>query len=383
LVILNAWQCKASAVMRNFKTGQQTMKYIIITLLFLCNSALGQTNSNIVITKKDTLFSQKLNENRELFIYVPQLENEYIQSATYPVLYLLDGDKLFIQTIGILNHLSNEYGSERCPKMIIVGIVNNNRIKDLLPVTNNDIFSQFLEEELIPYIDKKYPTQPYRTFLGHSLGGLRVTNTLVYQSQIFNSYIALDPSLGHDLNVWSDKAHKTIPNKIFSNKSLYLAMAQTMPKNMDTATISKDTTGASRHMRAIMQFENDINNKKNELNFAWKYYPDKTHSEVTFNGTYDGLQSIFSWFYNPDLYKIFDPNVGSIEAAQIITKRFEIISAQMGYNVLPPEENILKIIEHLMTKGQKEKAIFFAKLNIKNYPKSELAIYHLSEIEKQ
>lgn len=359
------------------------MKYILIAFLFLWNSAFGQVNSSIVIGKKDTLFSQKLNEHRELLIYVPRLENEYIQSATYPVLYLLDGDQLFTQTIGILEHLSSEYGSERCPKMIVVGVVNNNRIKDLLPVAGNDNFSQFLEKELIPYIDQKYPTQPYRTILGHSLGGMCVADILVYQSQIFNNYIALDPSLGHDLNVWSDKAHKSIQNKEFSNKSLYLAMAQTMPKTMDTAAICKDTTGASRHMRAIMQFEKDVNPKKNALSFEWKYYPDKTHSEVTFMGTYDGLQSIFSWYYNPDLNKIFDPNIGSIEAGQIMTQRFELISKRMGYSVLPPEENILRIIELLMAKGQKEKAIYFAKLNIKNYPKSELATYHLSEIEKQ
>ena len=43
----------------------------------------------------------------------------------------------------------------------------------------------------------------------------------------------------------------------------------------------------------------------------------------------------------------------------------------------------MNIIGILLQKGQKEKAIAFAKLNIKNYPKSELAIYYLSEIEKQ
>lgn len=364
------------------------MRYTIIILLFICNSVIGQTNNNIVIGVKDSLFSKKLNENRELIVYVPKLENEYIQSATYPVLYLLDGDRLFTQTIGILEYLSSEYGSERCPKMIVVGVVNNNRIKDLLPTTsndtkdNNDDFTQFLEQELIPYIDQKYPTQPYKTILGHSLGGLRAVNTLVYQSQIFNGYIALDPSLGHDMNIWSDKAHQLLPNKKFSNKSLYIAMAQTMPLLMDTAIINKDTTGASRHMRAIMRFANDINDE-NTLNFNWKYYPDKTHSEVTFIGAYDGLQSVFSWYHNPEKNKLFDPNVSSTQAIEIVVNRFEIVSQQMGYTVLPSEEYVMNIIGILLNKGQKEKAIAFAELNINNYPKSELAIYYLSEIEKQ
>ena len=374
--------------MNNFNE-QQTMKYLTVIFLSISSFIFGQVPNNIIIGIKDSLFSKKLNENRELIIYVPQLENEYVQSATYPVLYLLDGDRLFTQTIGILDHLSNEYGGERCPKMIVVALVSNNRIKDLLPITSNDLkdnnddFTQFLEKELIPYIDENYPTQPFRTILGHSLGGLRVANTLVYQSQISNSYISLDPSLGHDLNVWSEKSSKLIPQKKFTNKYLYLAMAQTMPNLKDTSVIRMDTTGASRHMRAIMRFEKDINNKTNGLNFNWKYYPDKTHSEVSFIGAYDALQSIFSWYFDSKKNMIYDLNIKSEEAIDIVVKRFEMISNKMGYIVLPPEEYVMNIIHNLLNKGQKEKAMNFAKLNIKNYPLSELAVYYLSEIKKE
>lgn len=365
------------------------MKYIIILFIFFTNVVVGQTNNDVTIGKRDSLFSKLLNENRELLVYVPPLENEYVQSATFPVLYLLDGDKLFTQTIGILEHLSGTYGNERCPKMIVVGIVNNNRIKDLLPVagknnSNNDEFTQFVEKELIPYIDNKYPTQPYRTFLGHSLGGLRVANTLVYKPQMFKAYIALDPSLGHDMNVWSDKTHELIPTIKFNNQTLYMAMAQTMPKSMDTTAILNDTTGASRHMRSIMRFANDIGkDKNNKLNFDWKYHPDKTHSEVTFVGTYDGLLSVFSWHYNPDKNSIFNADINSNQAVEIIEHKYQTISLQMGYTVLPPEEYIMNIIGLLLNIEQTDKAIAFAKLNIKNYPKSELAAYYLSEIEKQ
>jgi predicted alpha/beta superfamily hydrolase len=379
-----------TSVVRNYIEGPLIMKLTTLFFVLLSNIVVGQTNDDIIIGKRDSLFSKILNENRELIIYVPQLENEYVQSATYPVLYLLDGDKLFTQTIGILEHLSSEYGSDRCPKMIVVGIVNYNRIKDLLPVSsdeeseNNDDFTQFLEKELIPYIDKKYPTQPYRTILGHSLGGLRVANTLVYQPQLFNAYVALDPSLGHDMKVWSEKAHKVVPTKKYNNQSYYMAMAQTMPKSMDTTAIWKDTTGESRHMRSIMKFAHDIGNvQNNKFNFSWKYYPDKTHSEVTFIGTYDGLQSIFNWYYNPEKNTIFKKEITSKQAVEIIEKKFEAISLQMGYSVLPPEEYVMNIIGLLLNKGQTEKAISFAKLNIKNYSKSELAVYYLGEIEKE
>ena len=103
----------------------------------------------------------------------------------------------------------------------------------------------------------------------------------------------------------------------------------------------------------------------------------------TFIGTYDGLQSIFYWYYLPEKNQLFDPNINPIQATGIVIEKFETISQKMGYNFLPPEEYLMNIIGILLQKGQKEKAIAFAKLNIKNYPKSELAIYYLSEIEKQ
>jgi predicted alpha/beta superfamily hydrolase len=359
------------------------MRQLKFLLLILSTTLFGQTNGEICIGKKDSLYSNILKENRQIVVYVPQNENPYVQTDKYPVLYLLDGDILFTKTIGMLDHLSSDYGSERCPKMIVVGIINSNRFKDLLPITSKDKqdsiddFTKFMEKELIPYIDKKYPTQQYRTLLGHSLGGLRSANTLVYQPQVFNSYIALDPSLGHDMNVWSDKTYNLMKSKTFNNKSLYLAMAQTMSKSMDTSAIQKDTTGWSRHMRSIMRFAIDINTNKNKgLNFNWKYYPNLTHGEVTFEGAYDGLKSIFSWYYNEDINKIYDNSTSVNSAVEIITKKYDIISSNMGLQVLPPESSIMKIIDVLLSKGMKEKAVAFADLNVKNYPQSEMAAYY-------
>ena len=70
--------------------------------------------------------------------------------------------------------------------MIVVGIPNTNRGRDLTPTEvdidfftgdsiqyvsgGGNIFLDFIEKELIPYIDETYPTTPYRTFVGHSFG---------------------------------------------------------------------------------------------------------------------------------------------------------------------------------------------------------------------
>ena len=89
------------------------------------------------------------------------------------------------------------------PRMIIVGILNTNRMRDLTPThiqgspeyDDSTIFKStgggkqfmsFMEKELIPYIDSTYSTAPYRMFIGHSLGGLMVIDALFHHKHLFN-----------------------------------------------------------------------------------------------------------------------------------------------------------------------------------------------------
>lgn len=361
------------------------MKTFFLFIVLLSSTLLAQTNGSICIGKTDSLYSNILKEKREILVYVPQPENPYVKTETYPVLYLFDGAKSFIKTVGMIEHLSSDYGSYRCPKMIVVAIVHPDRFKDLFPNVEKDSkdgvddFGKFMEQELVPYIDKHYPTQHYRSVIGHSLGGLRAAHTMVYQSQLFNSYIALDPSLGHDMNVWSNKAREVMKQKSFNNTSLFMAMAHTMPKATDIKAIKSDTSGQSRHMRTMMQFADDINFNKNQgLQFDWKYYPNNTHSEVTFQGTYDGLNSIFSWYYNPEQQKIMDAKTSSKEAVEIVAKHYQLVSNKMGYKVLPSESYMTQLIELLINKQMRDKAIAFAGYNLNNYPESELAHYYVN-----
>jgi ferri-bacillibactin esterase len=59
-----------------------------------------------------------------------------------------------------------------------------------------DDFQQFLELELIPLIDKTYPTQPReRAYFGHSVAGGFGLFTLFTKSRLFNRYLVSSPGL--------------------------------------------------------------------------------------------------------------------------------------------------------------------------------------------
>jgi predicted alpha/beta superfamily hydrolase len=191
-------------------------KKLLLLLGLVMATALTQAqtikNKNITIGHVDSIASVVLKEKRQLWVYVPASARDltYLPQR-YPVVYLLDGDAFFASTTGMIGQLSEGFLTNVFPEMIVVGILNTDRMRDFTPahVTSSAVvaasglktsgggenFTTFLAQELIPYIDTHYPTSPHRTLVGHSLGGLLVLNTLVHHTSLFDNYVALDPSV--------------------------------------------------------------------------------------------------------------------------------------------------------------------------------------------
>ena len=269
--------------------------------------------------------------------------------------------------------------------MIVIGIENTNRYRDFYPEFENDKFSIFLKEELLPYIDKKYPTKPYRIFIGHSLAGLRVIKTAIYDKDTFNGYISIDPSLGEERNKWYDEARNEIANFDLGSDRMFVAMAQTMKYNQvqDIASIKADTTSDSNHMRRIMEFSETLSekNRGNRNNFHWKFYPNETHQSVTQIATYDGIEFLFDW-YRPRFWNEFYYEGTSPERAiDLYDNYFKTISGQLGFEITSPFDNS-GLIWYLEYKEQYEKALAVAKYNIKIHPESEKPKEWIKKLEE-
>lgn len=183
-------------------------RYIVAVLLLLVSTfqAESQDGEHIVIGTKHSFRSTILNEDREYWISLP--DSYYQKEASYkryPVLVVLDGNVHFKSIAGMVNYMSSDaYRSWEIPEMIVVAIQNVDRRRDYTPdkiITtreNNtgggDRFLSFLEDELLPEVDQKFRTEPYRILFGHSLGGLLATHAYMKEKTLFNSFIAVDPS---------------------------------------------------------------------------------------------------------------------------------------------------------------------------------------------
>lgn len=364
-------------------------KVVILLAFFLLVSGFGfaQNRTKIEIGTIDSISSKILNEKRKIWIHLPKsAQNTGFAKQKYPVVYLLDGDGHFSSVVGMIEELSEVNGNTNCPEMIVVGITNTNRNRDLTP-THSDIdppfvskglseqsgggekFAEFLEKELIPYIDSKYPTAPYKTLIGHSFGGLTAINILTNHTHLFNSYIAIDPSMWWDHQKFIAETEKKLATKNLSNVSLFIGAANTMDDTMNIVKVRRDTTTFTRHIRSILDLNDFFNkNKKSNLNYGYKYYNDDNHGSVPLIATYDGLRFIFKF----NQLKLSIPDQVNFNKAVFtkIEKHFEDVSKHLGYTVNVPENTVNNYGYQSLGKKDMELAGYLFKLNVANYPQS-------------
>ncbi len=365
------------------------MKNVIIFLAFclLATFTFSQGKviaENIVIGKIDSVQSNILGEKRKIWVHVP--DGAANSKERFPVVYLLDGDGHFSSVVGMIQQLSTINGNTMCPKMIVVGIPNTDRTRDLTPTHidadppfmdstfsktsgGGENFIAFMEKELIPHIDAKYPTATYKMLLGHSFGGLAVMQTFVHHNDLFNSYICIDPSMWWDKEKLLKETQKVLAEKKFDGKSFYLGIANTLEEGMDIKKVEKDTSIDSKHIRSILTLKAAFErNKLNGLNYRGKYYPDDTHGSVPLIAEYDALRFFFDFFPLKFTMMDFTDSTGAL--ADKYQNHFAHLSEKMGYQIKPDEGEINYLGYDFLGRKMYKTAERLFKLNVENYPES-------------
>lgn len=270
--------------------------------------------------------------------------------------------------------------------MIVVAIPNTDRTRDLTPTHmdadlpfmdstssktsgGGENFIAFVEKELMPHIEAKYPTAPYKMFIGHSFGGLAVMQTFVHHTDLFNAYICIDPSMWWDKQKLLKQTQKALAERKFEGKSFYLGIANTMEEGMDIKKVQKDTSADSRHIRSILKLQAAFEkNKQNGLKYRGKYYPNDTHGSVPFITEYDALRFFFDFFPLKLDMKDFTDSTGTL--ATKYRNHFANLSQKMGYQIKPDEAEINYIGYDFLGRKMYKTAASLFKLNVNNYPES-------------
>ena len=276
-----------------------------------------------------------------------------------------------ISIVGIVQQLSQANGNGILPEMIIVGIENTNRMRDLVPASGagqKNPFVDFLTAELLPYIDSQYQTAPYRVLVGHSLGGLTVVDMLVSSPDYFNAYLAIDPSMWYQQERFLQKTIAELSKQRRNGKRLFIGTANTMPAGMNLSQLTTDRSPETQHIRSIRRLDSFLRTYPHGVVYEQRYYEKERHNTVPLLSEYDGLRFIFD-YYALDLSEKDWADTTAMLASRI-RSHYKNVSKEMGYPNAAPFSLLRYLAYEAWGQKQYDKAAAFLRLNLDSYPDS-------------
>lgn len=341
-------------------------KKSLLLLFFVFASVFavsGQTTQVVsVVHTRYTINSAVLGEERTILVRVPA--NYERTDEKFPVVYMLDAHPP--QNAMMAGIIEQQAWGGVMPEMILVGIQNTNRTRDLTPTKNArgegggaDKFLQFIETEVMPLVEKTYRTHPYRIFAGHSLGGLLAVYTFTARPDLFNAYIAASPVLQWDDNLVIKRAEEMFRQKKEFKKVLYLALGdeQDLIKGFDTFK--------------------DLLKKTNPkgLDYEIRNMPEENHGSVVLPAYYQGLRKIFAGWAPPQ------PPRGTVPDNVVadLEKHYKKLSERFGYTLLVPEGILNQVGYFFLGNNRPVEAIDAFRKNAANHPNSPNVYDSLAE----
>ncbi|HEX8174934.1 MAG TPA: alpha/beta hydrolase-fold protein [Pyrinomonadaceae bacterium] len=265
--------------------------FLLCGLLFPILSARAANTDKaapLAIGETFTLDSKILNETRRINVYMPP---GYAESADarLPVLYMPDGGiaEDFLHVAGLVQ-VSVGNGTMR--PFLLVGIENTERRRDMTGPTENEgdkkiaprvggsgPFRKFIRDELMPQIKSRYRTTDETAVVGESLAGLFVVETFLVEPDLFDTYIAFDPSLW-----WNDR-------KLVKDAGERLRALPKLSKTLYLASSGDDIRiGATQKLARAL-------GKSAPAGVRWNYeqMPDEKHSTIYHPAALKAFRTVF------------------------------------------------------------------------------------------
>lgn len=289
--------------------------------------ARDTASSVVALGTRLRIRSSVLHETREVIVSTPP---SYDQArGRFPVLYVLDGAQNLLTTVSASRALAE---AGRMPPVIVVAIVNTQRDRDFTPKlirTNElppgvekaggaDAFLQFIGTELIPAVETRYRTQPMRTIIGHSLGGLLAMHALAIKPNLFRGYLTLEPSL------WWD-ARQPVRAVLDSLRARPDAVGRLVAVE-GTSDEGWKPDWPALGKAAPVHFRTSFVHVENE-----------SHENVPYRGIYEGLAALFRDYMPAMRHDLSFANLPALE------RQYGDMSRDFGYDVNPPLGSILTV----------------------------------------
>jgi predicted alpha/beta superfamily hydrolase len=247
-----------------------------------------QSAAPLTIGETFTLQSAMLKETRRINVYLPQA---YTGTPTtrLPVIYMPDGGMAedFLHVSGLVQVLT---GNGTMRPFILVGIENTERRRDLSGPTENaedkkmaprvggsQVFRTFIRRELMPAVQARYRTTDETAIVGESLAGLFVVETFLREPDLFNTYIAFDPSLWWNDGALVKGAAEDLRANRDRRRSIYMATSS-----------QGDVDGTVSRLAALLTSDGG-----SQLTSTFVTYPAELHSTIYHPAALAAFRAVF------------------------------------------------------------------------------------------
>ncbi len=250
--------------------------YKIFLLLVTLSSCSNAPKPNDPIPDYDTfkMISKQVDEERVINVWTPT--HYKTNSDSLPVMYMADGG-IKEDFPHIANTLAKLIEEKKINPIILVGIENTQRRRDLTGFTEvkkdkeiapivggSEKFRLFIKDELFPEIDKRYRTTAEKSIIGESASGLFVIETFFLAPEMFDNYMAFDPSLWWNNHYLVRTAKERLSNLTTAEKRIWFA-----------ASNAEDISPYAKELADILKTEN-------KQNLKWKFSdePKEKHQTI-------------------------------------------------------------------------------------------------------
>lgn len=355
-------------------------------MLVFAPPLLGQESESesegapVEIGRRYTISSQILGEDRPLMIGLPAGYEG--SSEPYPVVYVLDGPSHFHHTTGTARFLA---GNQRMPAAIVVAVGNISgaqRTRDMTPepvggdpegssdteapeTGGSEAFLRFLTDEVRPWVDERYRTRSYDILIGHSLGGLFITDVLHRAPESFDGYVSISPSLWWDGERYVQSVGDLFERHPDARGSLYMTMGNEGGDMLSGAWTFAGTL--EKHA-------------PDDFRWRWQHMPTETHGSVPHRSTYDGLEWIFEgWDPTEILMPVLQDGVDPEGPLDEVEAHYVALSERFGWEMRPPGALVSSVGEYLLEEDRTAAALTVFSRLVQWRPEEPLPHAGLSE----
>lgn len=337
-------------------------------IFFLCTILLLSFGSSAQVTQ-EIFESFKLQERRDVSYYFPE---DYNKEKKYPLIMVLDGERLFDQVVATAKFYSRFHGM---PQSIVVGIhqdERNIRLDDCaweeesgLPSEKAKKFFEFLGMEIIPYLDLNYSTAPFKMIVGYDITANFQNYWLFKDRSLFNAYINISPSLAPEME-------NRVPARLGSfDTQIFYQVIQETEKNAYTERIMQ----MDKAIKAI---------DKESLHYYFDEYDGADHVSIATYGLGKAFDNIFGMFkpISPKEYKT-QMLTSDGPVFDYLQKKYQNIEDLFGFRKTAELNDLMAVYAGIRKKEDFESLKPLSDLCKNEFPGTMLGFYFEAEYYEQ